>query len=407
MISQISIKNYKSVKDVKLDLGRFNVFIGENGAGKSNVLEAIALAGAAQARKLDNEFLLSRGVRVTEPQWMRSAIKGPITDEVLIGAKCKGGELVYQITMNDSPYPKWECKLKDQVGIGLNFSELLELMKDIKKSTDDEDEANKIFLALMQTYSETTGVVNKSHTLELKKPIGFLDKRLQHNAEAFKSLAGFIIYSPENTSLRVFEKEGQIEPLGINGEGVLKLLSVLDASEDKAPINRVKKSLEMLGWFQDFGIVQGGANTPSRIKIHDRWLEEKLNGFDQKSANEGFLFLVFYFCLFATDLTPSFFAVDNVDASLNPKLCEYLVAALCKMSKESEKQVILTAHNPAVLDGLDLQDKDQRLFVISRGGKGQTRIRRVSEPVPVPGHRPLRLSESFIRGNLGGLPEGF
>lgn len=407
MINQISIKNYKSIKDVKLDLGRFNVFIGENGAGKSNVLEAIALAGAAQARKLDNEFLISRGVRVTEPQWMRSAIKGPKSEEVLVGAKCEEGQLVYQLTMDDSPYPKWKCKLKDEVGITLGFSELLEMMKQIKNTVDDEDEAQNLFLDLMRNITTASDVEKWRKTIELKKPFDFMEKRTQHNVEVFKALADFVIYSPENTSLRVFEKEGQIEPLGINGEGVLKLLSVLDASEDKAAIDRVKKSLKMLGWFKDFGIVQGGANTPSKMKISDRWLDEDLNGFDQKSANEGFLFLVFYFCLFASDLTPSFFAIDNIDASLNPKLCEHLVAALYGMSKESDKQVILTAHNPAILDGLNLEDNEQRLFVITRGGKGQTRIRRVKNPDSVPGHRPLRLSESFIRGNLGGLPEGF
>lgn len=72
MIQTIHIKNFKSIQDLNLDIGRFNVIIGENGSGKTNFLEAIAMAAAASNNKLDHEFLASRGIRVTEPQLMRS-----------------------------------------------------------------------------------------------------------------------------------------------------------------------------------------------------------------------------------------------------------------------------------------------------------------------------------------------
>ena len=37
MISRVGIKNFKSVVDAELPLGRFNVFIGANGCGKTNI----------------------------------------------------------------------------------------------------------------------------------------------------------------------------------------------------------------------------------------------------------------------------------------------------------------------------------------------------------------------------------
>ena len=49
MITNINIKNYKSVVDVNLPLGRFNLLVGANGCGKSNILEGIALAAAASS----------------------------------------------------------------------------------------------------------------------------------------------------------------------------------------------------------------------------------------------------------------------------------------------------------------------------------------------------------------------
>ena len=41
----------------------------------NHILEAIALASAAAQNKLDNEFLISRGIRVTETRFMRSAFR--------------------------------------------------------------------------------------------------------------------------------------------------------------------------------------------------------------------------------------------------------------------------------------------------------------------------------------------
>ncbi len=68
MIQHIKIENYKSIPSLELDLGRVNVFIGENGSGKTNILEAVALGSAAAEDKLGPEFLFSRGLRVVNSE---------------------------------------------------------------------------------------------------------------------------------------------------------------------------------------------------------------------------------------------------------------------------------------------------------------------------------------------------
>ncbi len=96
-----------------------------------------------------------------------------------------------------------------------------------------------------------------------------------------------------------------------------------------------------------------------------------------------------------------------MDASLNPKLVTTLVEQLVELAKKHDKQVIFTTHNPAVLDGIDLGDDEQRLFVTERGKDGATRARRVEAPTPLDGDPPVPLSEAFVRGYLGGLPKNF
>jgi len=183
----------------------------------------------------------------------------------------------------------------------------------------------------------------------------------------------------------------------------LKVLS----SESKEKINEIKKRLQLIDWFQDFEIPQNLFQGERYIRIKDRYMDESLAYFDQKSSNEGFLFLLFYFSLFISDLTPGFFAVDNIDASLNPKLCSRLIKELADLSEKYDKQAIFTTHNPAVLDGLNLDDEEQRLFVVFRNQSGYTKARRILKPKTPEGQEPVRLSEAFLRGYIGGLPKGF
>ncbi|WP_324676316.1 AAA family ATPase [Hymenobacter sp. GOD-10R] len=112
MVSKIEIKHFKSIEKIDLGLSRFNILIGENGSGKSNILEAIAIAGAAAVDKLDNEFLYSRGIRVTSPTSVISAIDNEEFFEPTIKVdydknRNKIDSLTIRIHTNDSTYNKW------------------------------------------------------------------------------------------------------------------------------------------------------------------------------------------------------------------------------------------------------------------------------------------------------------
>jgi len=388
MIGNITIKNYKSVQDLELELGRVTVLIGENGCGKSNILEAIAMCSAAAAKKLDQEFLVSRGIRVPDaPRFMHSAFEAQTSGVITISISSRQNDtstkpVTYHCDLtnnNDTPYSNWY---------------IAETLPDASSKTYES-------LRKMQ------GSVNNDELFDefVRDILLELDRR-EREVESL-SLNDFLIYSPENSSLRTFETEGQIQPLGIKGEGLFKLLTVLSSKDNLERLSEIKKHLALLDWFDDFEVVSNSPLGQRSINIKDKFLDETLSYFTQKSANEGFLFLLFYFTLFVSKETPSFFAIDNIDASLNPKLCSQLVKDLVVLSKKHEKQAILTTHNPAILDGLDLNDDEQRLYVVYRNKLGQTKVKRIQKSEPGEGQSPVRLSEAFLRGYLGGLPRNF
>jgi len=384
MIEKIRIENYKSIQELEISLGRITVLIGANGSGKSNILEAIALSSAAENYKLDNEFLNSRGIRVTDdPQFMRAAFeKQNVTKEIKItleGEKATKFEYVLQKD-NNQPYSAWTDK-------GSKFAVMV---KRVRESVERNESVNDI----------------KDSAVKDKIVYEVARKVLRINVESI-NLNDFLIYSPENSSLRTFEQEGQIEPLGIKGEGLFKLLKVLSSKKNKKRLDEIKSKLKFIDWFSDFDVAQDLSPQERRIQIRDKYLDSKLEYFDQKSSNEGFLFLLFYLCLFVSSDTPDFFAIDNIDASLNPKLCSQLMIELADLAKKYKKQAIFTTHNPAILDGLNLNDENQKLYVIYRNKLGQTKAKQFNKPKLIEGQEPVRLSEAFLRGYLGGLPQNF
>ncbi len=386
MIEKITIENYKSVQQLELELGRVTVLIGANGSGKSNILEAIAFSSAAANDKLDNEFLTSRGIRVTDnPEFMRSAFdKVNVDKEIKINIQ-GGNKTPYEVELqkqNDEPYSSWT----DKGNKSLDTSEELRNFLKMAKESNEK---------IVQDYAKSLS----NYVSMIKEVLSFIDIPFH--------LDNFLIYSPENSSLRTFEKEGQIQPLGRNGEGLFKLLKVLSSTKNKSRLATVKDKLKLIDWFGDFDVAKNLAPHETSIQIKDKYLDKKLAYFDQKSSNEGFLFLLFYLCLFISSDTPSFFAIDNIEASLNPKLCRQLMIELTALAKKYKKQVIFTTHNPAILDGLNLNDANQKLYVVYRNKLGQTKVDNVKKPQPINGKEPVKLSEAFLRGYLGGLPNNF
>ncbi|CAH2574430.1 hypothetical protein PRNO82_03790 [Planktothrix rubescens] len=393
MIQEITIKNFKSIDQLKLKLGRVTVLIGENGCGKTNILEAIALSSAAASDKLDHEFLASRGIRITEPQFMRSAFNSDdlnkdsddLNQEIETSFQFKNDKIItYNLQHDGKPYSSWVSKIS---GISEEISEI--------------ERINRLFYQDFEWQGIFSGLSEADHVQQTVK------RYIIENPDNL-TLKNFLIFSPENSSLRIFKEEGQIQPLGIHGEGLLKLLAVLNAEKNQEKIQEIKEKMQLIDWFKDFSIPDELSLNQKTLKIADRYLiSRKQKYFDQNSSNEGFLFLLFYFCLFISDNTPKFFAVDNIDVSLNPRLGRRLVQELVQLAKKYERQVIFTTHNPAILDGLDLEDDEQRLFVISRNQLGYTKARRILSPKPLEGQEPVRLSEAFLRGYIGGLPKNF
>lgn len=376
MIRRFEIEGFKSIGNLALEPGRVTVLIGENGCGKSNILEAIAFAGAGAAGLLNHEFMEARNIRLAPVRFMRPAF-----------AECSPGEMRMTVSVDDEEPTQFRFQVAD--GVAPRWDVLL-----IERGARHRVVVKESLVERVK--EELARASPEAFSLFIDAVVG----------KRFDDLERFVVYAPEYSALRDFHRGGQILPVGIRGEGLFAHLKEIRDGEHAECLTEISRRLQLIDWFDGFEVPADLAAGERRLAIRDRYLDPTTY-IDQRSANEGFLFLLFYYTLLISPYTPRFFAIDNIDASLNPRLCARLMRDLAVLAKAGDKQVIVTTHNPAVLDGLDLGDDEQRLMVVSRTLDGPTRIRRVMAPEPVEGAPPINLSEAFIRGYLGGLPDNF
>lgn len=363
MIKDITITNFKSVTETSLSLGSVNVFIGANGSGKSNILEAIAMIASERSLQIEVKDMIQKGVRIAKPELMISSFYGQRANEN-IGLRIvpfSDSTVNYNI-WNDNPndiYATWNCTLSS-----------------LSKSDQSPD------------------AMHEKHTI------------LQ------KYVAQYLIYSLSINALRGFVSDSLQYPLGINGEGLDVLLNNLPKEE----ILQIKETAAgCISWIEDIFFdteevykMQGYklGRSKSNLYFRDKFMQKKNNLFSAENANEGALELLFYLTLFISKKTPDFFAIDNIENGLNPRLCRFLMKTICELAVKNGKQVLITTHNPAILDGLNLNDENQRLYVVKRNDEGQTSAKRIKTKVQT-GEDHMMLSEMWMKGVIGGVPDNF
>ena len=136
--------------------------------------------------------------------------------------------------------------------------------------------------------SKLLEIQNKMHYLSenLKLIDGFRSKK--------SSKDNFVIFNPEINTLMGENTQSQIQPLGIHGEGLFTLLKVM-AKKEPENFKDVIDTASIFNWLEKIELVED--LNEQKIVLKDRFMDGYIS---PKSANEGFLFSLFYACLFCS-----------------------------------------------------------------------------------------------------------
>ena len=394
LIRNLTVHGFKSImQEQPIELGRVNCFIGANGVGKSNLLEALGVLGAAANGVVDDESLLRRGVRAGVPRLYKSSFASERTP-THIGIEVSGSRSeCYRVSLLnplESPEPAWKYK-----------TEFL---------SDGRDEII------------ADGVRNKKNLNPLAGLAALKMVELAEDnpaAQLMRALQEYAIYCPNTPTLRGITPDLQSRrPMGLSGGQLAEAFEMLRThlgGQGEAGEEILDEVLALIDWVADVAITsQAGTLLSPKVprskhllKFTDRFMQKSRNELTAYDASEGALYVLFTAALCLLPQSPKIFAIDNLDQALNPRLVTSLTKQLAGWLKyqDPERQLLFTAHNPAVLDGLDLTDPEVRLFAVERNSNGLTCYRRIElTPALLALNAQYPLSRLWMMGHLGAVP---
>ena len=380
MLERLKILRFKSIKELELEFGQVNLFIGGNGTGKTSVLEAVGLMSACLGRGLGDSDLDSKGLRRTPPKLMTSAFKyGSLPSTLELHGKFAKGIEYRVVLQNEENEPLLRF-----------YSEIFEY-----KGARIFSRAKNVSNAeLLDPYRGIWDQIKATNNI----PSEVRDEFSKHSR--------YVIYTPQTDFLRG-RQSGRVDvpPVGLHGEGLPEAVSSFLAARDKLRgyerkrpgsggvdweiISKCADLIELPGWASYFGVHRARPELISRdlfdrlgevVYIEDRFMRGNRNRLSAYDSSEGTLFLLFAAIILSHPDAPKIFALDNVDNALNPKLTRKLVEQIVKVASANSngqaslgvQQVFLTSHNPTVLDAFDLFDDRFRVFVVRRNKRGHT-----------------------------------
>ena len=376
MLNSIQVKNFKSIKGAELEFGLVNLFIGSNGSGKSNILEAIGVLSAAFGRGISPQDLDYKGVRLSLPRLFKSTFKNRKIPKSF-GLVAKLGAIEYSVNITAG-----------EQSATLHY-QTERLNEDGKMVLGRGPHGAKIHLPSREG-PELKEAVSLNNDRGVFDSLGAFSQISKVSAADITAFSRYAVYTPQTAVMRgVTPDTRPIEPLGLTGGRMAAALSeVLSQRKSTNDINvrvRLDKILEIVwkpGWAN---MLQTGQFDPNIVPSHigdaqdmiyvrDRYMKTGRNYLSPYDASEGTLYLVFVATLLAHNHAPKYFGLDNVDGTLNPglvrKLMDHIVEVICEKEDDVEHsgphQVFLTSHNPTALDALDIFDSSHKIFIVRR-----------------------------------------
>jgi predicted ATPase len=385
-ISRLKASNFKSFDAVDVELGDFNVFIGPNASGKSNLLSLLTFLRNLEREGLEDavsmeagEIELLRNIRIGEQRCTTVGFTVEFSDDVALNT-VRPIQLRYEVSFEDMPPRIRREKAVTQLRCkdGSTPSHVAE--RDTEKhqlhfSTEPKEAAESSCLSSFNRQEANYGIEEAATFLPN------LSLRLPN-------------YIPPlnlGTSVQVFDLE-PVHPTRIssatgrsNLESDSENLALMLRRLLRQPEKR-RRFLNLTGFLLPFiSDVEVDFLTQESLllKMQESYNEDTY--LPSSLLSDGTMKVVaLVVALFFDDRPVA--AFEEPASGLHPKL----VSRLVQMMKEAseEKQILMTTHNPEVIKHVDLDD----VYLVSRDDDGFSQITKPADKKEV---------EIFLENDLG------
>lgn len=365
MLKRVSIQNFKSLKDVTLDLQKVNLLIGPNNSGKTNFLKALEFFEfgvlqddvAAERQSRDFRFKRSADLLSIGLTFQREDEEISFLREIVFSnsIEVKSSQLItrdgIEHDRNNQGYP-----------------DVRYLRRELRSLRIYRPNPNTL------TQPSPVGIGAETVNSDASNLIGFLDRMLgnQYRKSVFNRIEADL-----HTCVPEFDE--------IN-------------LDDALPTNELKKQ------FGDKSFKRLGLTSDKQGMTY--WADE---------LSEGTLYFIALLCIINQPNPPKLLLLEEPEKGIHPRRIREVMDFIFRLAEEKDIQIILTTHNENVLN--EFTTMPEAVFVFSKDEEGATHVKNLQKDIIELSNQRSRetgtkeidftsnLGENWMYGLLGGVPE--
>lgn len=366
MIEQITIKNFKSFKDVTLKLGPMNLFIGANASGKSNFFDALRVLQGIGYGFTFREILDGKPKSATSEVW--EGIRGG-TAGIAFAFEDGDKPTSFQVTGKLSDKD-------DSFDFVIAFSATKGDLREERLSAPGD-----LFYKFSYIHGEPGLCVanedlrerSRSIQVEHDRSILIQMPRIEKVDWVTHVLADMQRIDPLPALLREYSKAYEIKRMGEHGENFAALIRMI--------CNDPETKEAYLSWLQelrprdvdDVGVLKGALGEPMVM------MKEKGREWPAPTLSDGTLrFAAIAAAFFQPDM-PGIITLEEIENGIHASRLRLLVELLRSRAAAGKTQVMATTHSPVVLAWLKPEEYATTFYCHRDEETGESRITPLSE----------------------------
>ncbi|MEH1811106.1 MAG: AAA family ATPase [Nostoc sp.] len=362
MLKQLILKNWKSFRYAELPLDPLTVLIGTNASGKSNVVEALEFLQRI-ARGENIEAALAGDKTLTSIrgglEWAALKPETQFTLNALVQGENDKADYLYVIQTQIvsevkliEEYIERQNLNEDRV---INYVEKFTVKKiDLNTRSGMKEPGNYFdFMDIVSNHIYLSIAEDGSIVFEKELKERYFPLKIQAINCVVSTLKEILILNPIPSRMREYSRlSDTLESDASNIAGVLAALS----EEHKAEVEST-----LSNYIKDFpeGDIQklwaekvGRFGTDAMLYCQEEWKPGHVTEIDARTMSDGTLRFLAILTALLTRPEGSQLVIEEIDNGLHPSRAELLVKILREIGSKRKIDILITTHNPALLDAL-------------------------------------------------------
>lgn len=356
MIKQLKLTDWKSFAQADLYIDPLTILIGANASGKSNALDALLFL-----QRVSSGIGLFPAIAgdVTVPalrggtEWVCRKPHKRFTLTTILDGNDDSQEYSYELTVEVNG-TKAEVRDEKLVSLthGPRYSTVWEKQLFYTGQADSGTPGIPVYFSTEKKGRGKRIDLNRANTILAQTETLNVHKKVQEGARAvLAQLKRIFVFDPIPSHMRAYSAfADKLSTDGANIAGVLAGMDRVRKIEVENILTRYLKDLPERDIKRVWAEPVGKFQTDAMLYCEEGWEGEATHEIDARGMSDGTLRYLAIVTALLTREPGSLLVVEEVDNGLHPSRAHILLDMLRTQGRERAIDVIVTTHNPALLD---------------------------------------------------------